>query len=165
MNSTNCFGCTRPQPPLLEALEARVLLSLCDGPPLYEGISAAVQLGEQVATSVRRCPAFELAISQGRLVRSEDQPGVLLAPPGIAYEDIWSLVQHNINAADTTNTDQLWSGGGLADFRGHNTIFRLTASPAEVRFGHGTARTRRRSGISAPRHPAGQPPAAHVLLR
>jgi len=113
MNSTNCFGCTRPQPPLLEALEARVLLSLCDGPPLYEGISAAVQLGEQVATSVRRCPAFELAISQGRLVRSEDQPGVLLAPPGIAYEDIWSLVQHNINAADTTNTDQLWSGGGL----------------------------------------------------
>jgi hypothetical protein len=94
--------------PVLESLETRLLLS-GDSPP-YENLSLDVDAVPSWRESVS--PGISLCLEQGTLVESETQPGILLTPGG-AVDSISILSADNKNAADTTNTEDLWPGGVL----------------------------------------------------
>jgi hypothetical protein len=99
--------------PAFDILEGRLLLSILDldavvadgssGEPVFAGPSWVSELD----------PGFQAAIEEGLLIPSEDQVGLLLAAPGVEYGQVSILITDNANAADTTNTDNLWNGGGL----------------------------------------------------
>jgi len=99
--------------PAFDILEGRLLLSILDLDAVVADGSSDEQVFAGPSWVSELDAGFRSAVEQGTLIPSEDQVGLLLAAPGVEQGQVRILITHNANAADTTNTNNLWNGGGL----------------------------------------------------